>query len=83
MAKFLEQHYSKSNPLLVHLRELAETAVLLAERVNGLVQKAETEVFRLLNFWYIFVALLSDFPKHFVAVKIPIGLLVKQTQLDC
>ena len=44
VAKFLEQHYSAFNPLLVHSRELAESSSQLSEEVKNLVQKAETEV---------------------------------------
>lgn len=44
VAKFLEQHYSEFNPLLVHSRELAETSGCLKEAVEQLILKAETEV---------------------------------------
>ena len=48
VAKFLEQHYSEFNPLLVHSHELAETSGCLKEAVEQLILKAETEVFKLL-----------------------------------
>ncbi len=44
VAKFLEQHYSEFNPLLVLSRELAETSGCLKEAVEQLIVKAETEV---------------------------------------
>ena len=43
VAKFLEQHYVEFNPLLVHSRELDETARGISERVAELVSRAETE----------------------------------------
>ena len=44
VAKFLEQHYTVFNPLLVHSQELAETSTNLSEEFQQLLQKAETEV---------------------------------------
>ena len=81
VAKFLEQHYTVFNPLLVHSQELAETSSNLSEEFQQLLIKAETEVASYIYLIQNLISKIDSFSLSFFfdkcTVEVPIAMFHK------
>lgn len=78
VAKFLEQHYTVFNPLLVHSQELAETSSNLSEEFQQLLIKAETEVASYIYLIQNLISKIDSFSLFFFLINVQL-----KFQLQC